>query len=561
MAVPPNNQINVAGPIRENDIVLRASEIGETIPGIASLAMKQGRKGARRGIQGMYQIPESQEPTPDYMNVSQQNLNNEARQMAANLNTVAPMGERLAYISEEEAGVLRLLGGSGEMTPAGIPSFVDAGYGGGLGSGYGTNKGSGGHHGNGGWSSGYSPDPFGQFGQGPGVGQDAPGTGDYAGTGGFAGPDAERNQDIRDAQAEVTSESGLVTDSEGNLVAAGKALGDYRAEKAAEAAREAFAQSKIDALGDYAAEGKTRDQAYAMAGLQDVESIGLQNMEAGDVLGSMQDRLGDLTDKDKKSTQDLTEMAELNTFFGKPEFEGMSFTESFYDLPADLAALGNVMGTGLGVAGLFFGGPLTKISSAMKLYGKYKKPKDLDRSISTIPSRYDAEDADATPEKTSFADTMDKALDALGIGRSASMIASGDLAGLIAGGLTANQIAQKYGYGYKPEGTIRGWLGIGDDDNGDSTDGPMYAGLPSTYGGTDFGRGDHLGEGRGRQRPMEDIIQQIQEEEEIPVDLGEEDRFQRAFANRYYTGPTTLDEIRKYATVGGYEQMSPYGIG
>jgi len=143
--------------------------------------MKQGRKGARRGIQGMYQIPESQEPTPDYMNVSQQNLNNEARQMAANLNTVAPMGERLAYISEEEAGVLRLLGGSGEMTPAGIPSFVDAGYGGGLGSGYGTNKGSGGHHGNGGWSSGYSPDPFGQFGQGPGVGQDAPGTGDYAG--------------------------------------------------------------------------------------------------------------------------------------------------------------------------------------------------------------------------------------------------------------------------------------------------------------------------------------------------------------------------------------------
>ena len=50
MAVSPNNQMNVAGPIRENDIVLRASEIGETIPGIASLAMKQGRKGARQGI-------------------------------------------------------------------------------------------------------------------------------------------------------------------------------------------------------------------------------------------------------------------------------------------------------------------------------------------------------------------------------------------------------------------------------------------------------------------------------------------------------------------------------
>ena len=78
MAVPPNNQMNVAGPIRGNDIVLRASEIGETIPGIASLAMKQGRKGAQRGIQGMYQIPETKEPAPDFMNVSQQNLNNQS---------------------------------------------------------------------------------------------------------------------------------------------------------------------------------------------------------------------------------------------------------------------------------------------------------------------------------------------------------------------------------------------------------------------------------------------------------------------------------------------------
>ena len=38
------------------------------------------------------------------------------------------------------------------------------------------------------------------------------------------------------------------------------------------------------------------------------------------------------------------------------------------------------------------------------------------------------------------------------------------------------------------------------------------------------------------------------------------DRFDRAFANRYYTGPTTLKEIRKYATEGGYNQLSPYGI-
>ena len=115
--------MGLTGPVQPNDIVMRASEIGTTIPGVASLAMKTARKGAQRGVQGIYQLPGGQEPTPEFMNVSQQNLNNQTQQMTDMLNSMAPQDERLAYINEEEAGILKLLGGSGNMTPQGIPSF------------------------------------------------------------------------------------------------------------------------------------------------------------------------------------------------------------------------------------------------------------------------------------------------------------------------------------------------------------------------------------------------------------------------------------------------------
>ena len=39
--------------------------------------------------------------------------------------TMAPPGEFLAYINPKEADMLRAAGGSGIMTPMGIPSFVD----------------------------------------------------------------------------------------------------------------------------------------------------------------------------------------------------------------------------------------------------------------------------------------------------------------------------------------------------------------------------------------------------------------------------------------------------
>ena len=49
--------------------------------------------------------------------------------------TMAPQGEFLAYINPKEAQMLKDAGGSGIMTPMGIPSFVDFG---GAGSGYGS---------------------------------------------------------------------------------------------------------------------------------------------------------------------------------------------------------------------------------------------------------------------------------------------------------------------------------------------------------------------------------------------------------------------------------------
>ena len=41
------------------------------------------------------------------------------------LNRQAPQGESLAFINDKEADVLKSMGGSGVMTPSGIPSFQE----------------------------------------------------------------------------------------------------------------------------------------------------------------------------------------------------------------------------------------------------------------------------------------------------------------------------------------------------------------------------------------------------------------------------------------------------
>ena len=87
--------------------------------------------------------------------------------------------------------------------------------------------------------------------------------------------------------------------------------------------------------------------------------------------------------------------------------------------------------------------------------------------------------------------------------------------------------------------------------------------LPSTYKG--FGiQGEDRGQG-GDRRAQEEAARRAAEEEarrraeEEAENNRERDRFERSFANRYFVGPASLDEVRKYAiTDGGYSQLTPF---
>jgi len=112
-----------AGPVQQGDMVVRANEVS---PGITALLSKQNRRGA----QGIYELPSAKQPAPNYYNAALDNVQNEIRSAARTVNSLAPEGERLAYINPQEEGILRLLGGSGQPEPVtGIPSFAPPGRG------------------------------------------------------------------------------------------------------------------------------------------------------------------------------------------------------------------------------------------------------------------------------------------------------------------------------------------------------------------------------------------------------------------------------------------------
>lgn len=128
MAYNPTKKMDVTGPVQPNDIVMRASEIGQSMPGIGALAYKQARKGAQKGIKGIHMIPDTTNQNMDFMGIAKQNVNSQLTRMANTVEAAsAPPGHMLAFITPEEAGVLRLLGGTGEMTAAGIPAFPPEG--------------------------------------------------------------------------------------------------------------------------------------------------------------------------------------------------------------------------------------------------------------------------------------------------------------------------------------------------------------------------------------------------------------------------------------------------
>ena len=158
----------LAGPVSENDVIMRENEAPV---GAAALMNKQVRKS----VPGFYKLPSQEKETPGFMKVAKAGVEKEMAQgdtisnMAGTLmregvdvqgmnqdqiimlyeqmmgstsdrdqfgvtdatkilNSIAPDGEKLAYINPDEAGILAMLGGSGDMTPQGIPSFRPPGY-------------------------------------------------------------------------------------------------------------------------------------------------------------------------------------------------------------------------------------------------------------------------------------------------------------------------------------------------------------------------------------------------------------------------------------------------
>ena len=154
----------LAGPVSENDIIMRENEAPM---GAAALMNKQVRKS----VPGFYKLPSQKDDTPGFMKAAKAGVDQnmaqmdtistmagalmregvDTRQMNPDqiimlyeqmmgsvgdrdqfgitdatdaLNDMAPDGEKLAYINPEEAGILAMLGGAGEMTPQGIPSFA-----------------------------------------------------------------------------------------------------------------------------------------------------------------------------------------------------------------------------------------------------------------------------------------------------------------------------------------------------------------------------------------------------------------------------------------------------
>ena len=543
MATPPN-QMGLTGPVQPNDIVMRASEIGTTIPGIASLAMKSARKGAQRGVQGIYQLPSGNEPTPEFMNVSQQNLNNQTRQMTNMLNMMAPEDEQLAYINEQEAGILKLLGGSGEMTPQGIPTYRGiGGYGGGdegpasgsSSSSSSSGQGQGGPTGTGGQSPGPGPGGGMIGGATPGddgnaTGGTSEGFGPDTGGGNDAGggePDRdyresveettkkateEGTQNIEDAAAKAEAmEKATVRDKYGNPITStnpetglksnvfsersfNESMQDYEDQKT----RERYAQNLVDAMSvnPMARQMRSMDPDYGYVDAGDVSSETLGSMSAQGTLDNMGDRLGELTAKARDNTittTELNELAQLNEFYGKNPTTSMGLVESLKyqftnpDFKADLAKAAPVLGT-LALTTLA-PASLKSIMSLTKMMTSFSKK----------------------PTK-SLRSTIESALAKLGVKERSAL---------------ASNLPSTY-KGFGIQGENRG--GGGDDRR--------------------------AAEAEAARRAREEAERRAREEEE---NNRERDRFERSFANRYFVGPASLDEVRKYAvTGGGYNQLTPF---
>ena len=112
---------SLAGPVQGGNMVVKPNQV--PVGGAAMLA-KALRGQANKGVGGMYVLPEQEESMPGFMQMAQQNVNEDMTRMARTVEAEAPPGHMLSYITPEEAGILKLLGGTGDINPVtGIPQF------------------------------------------------------------------------------------------------------------------------------------------------------------------------------------------------------------------------------------------------------------------------------------------------------------------------------------------------------------------------------------------------------------------------------------------------------
>ena len=578
--------MGLTGPVQPNDIVMRASEIGSTIPGIASLAMKSARKGAQRGVQGIYQLPSSQEPTPEYMNVAQQGLNNQTRQMADMLNSMAPEDEQLAYINEEEAGILKLLGGSGEMTPQGIPTYFRAGR---RGT---SHTGGAGQTGSGGGAAelelfrhkfSYLTKERERQAAAAAAEAAAAAAAEAAANAGNEMSELdrmaeaednvnkenvdkynsqeqidrrERDREIMDAGAGITAGDGYLTGgTDGGLVAAGGALKDYRQDQADKKAREAFAQRLEEQAAVSAMDPQERSMMSTFGrSIGEQADLGGYRVDSGARLSDMSDRRAALTElakKDNITNDQLNELANLNRFEGFDPTVGMGGIESLrYQVSnpqfgEDLGNLGNILG-------VVSGNPLSIAKGLYDLFpGQIESalgPKKAKSSL-TFKDGYAQFGEKASKSKNPF--TIKGALNRF------SKNNLGDQIGEYGQSLKDKAKDQFAGY-FKNQNVANDGSTIYTDLSDDYGKRSSIRGnLPDTYRGGKRSDGTSIyDKGQGEDRREEAAraeMAEAEEEEQI-----KRDRFERAFAQRYFTGPANLDQVRRYATVGGYNQLTPF---
>jgi len=416
------------------------------------------------------------------------------------------------------------------MTPQGIPTYRGiGGYGGGdegpgsdsSGSSNGSNgsNGSGGGGGGGGQDAG-ATSSSGDMGLGAGVSGEVSSSMGGLGLGGSdtdndgyreSVEEATETEMDRETMESIAKRAATITDKYGNPVTntnpetgvttnvfSERSFNKSMQDYDDQKARENYAQGLVDAMSvnPMAREMRSMDPDYGYVDAGDVSSETLGSMSAQGTLDNMGDRLGELAAKAKANTITTTELNELAQL---NEFYGKN--------------------------------PTTSMGLIESLQYQFTNP------------QFKADLAKAAPVLGTLALTT---------------LAPASLKSIMS--LTKMMTS----FSKKPTKSLRSTIESALAKLGVKERSALASNLPSTYKG--FGiQGENRGgggddrraaEAEAARRAREEAERRAREEEE---NNRERDRFERSFANRYFVGPASLDEVRKYAiTGGGYNQLTPF---